>query len=93
MNKTSRRCFLQSITLGIASLNLLPRLSLAKADTKEKSEPTVKAMKQVVILHDQAHFDETGVFEAYIPPKNMSATREYVNSLDTETFLSRHWFV
>lgn len=97
MNKTSRRSFLQSSTLALGGLTLLPTLSFAKPCTQEKLHPVlkanVKAKKRVVILQDRAHFDETGIFETYIPPKSMTATREYTNNLDAETFISRHWFV
>lgn len=88
---TSRRHFLQGSTLSLTSIFFWPALFFAKIE--HDLQPCPKAKKQVVILHDQAHFDETGNFETYVRPRGIEATRSYVNKLDNEAFLSRHWFI
>jgi hypothetical protein len=87
---TSRRDFLQGLGLVAAGLALHP----LTASIRRQVNTTALAERKVVIYQDKAHFDDSGRLDAYVPPRNLSSrTRQYVQSLDTHTFASRHWFV
>jgi hypothetical protein len=47
---------------------------------------------QRAIFQQQAYFDFDGVGDRYEAPLGNQATRDYVASLNEESFLRRHWF-
>lgn len=49
--------------------------------------------KRVFIFQDRAHFDVEGKVEEYQAPTSMVSTKQYLDTVDQEEFLKRHWFV
>jgi hypothetical protein len=89
---TSRRHFIQGCALTAAGFAISKQASYF---TFEKvSSEKLKQQAQVVVYQDKAHFDNSGLLAPYKAPASLaSSTRQYVKSIDSHTFLSRHWFV
>lgn len=89
----TRRRFLEGASLSLAGLALAPVTAELAAKAPAPAQPAGAARPQVAIFGDRAIFDHSGRLETYVPPRSLaSSTRAYVDSVDRDTFLSRHWF-
>jgi hypothetical protein len=84
-----RRGFLAGV--GVA-LSGLPVQALAAAPAEAAAHQMPKGTPRRAIHQDLAYIDSDGIGAAYDAPHGNQATRDYVNSLTQEQFLSRHWF-
>jgi hypothetical protein len=68
----------------------VPRQPLGGPASRSAGNPP--APRRAVFL-EMPYFSLDGTGEAYERPVRNRGTRDYVNSIDAEEFLLRHWFV